>query len=329
MAVKHVRFQEIHPVIDAEFKAKIPKMPIEDREGLKADIESDRYIRDPLVIWQEENILLDGHHRWEIKSELGDKISDDIPVDYKSFSDRWAAIAWICANQLHKHNMTEMQRDKLIQEEHDARMKSYGGNRGTERDESGKFTASGPKGQMRDSDHNNIRNEIAKEHSISSKKVRNAVEVGRGIDKADEVVPGFKEDVLVGKVKVSKGDLSKMRKMAYDEIKEAVADVYAGKKPNTKSKPIEPDPIEDSIRDSPKQSEESETDESIDTSAYNIHDLIGEVNDNGDDYIRGLRTLLEHRFPQFDNKTNRMRLRNAISVIIEGFKILRSEYEDE
>lgn len=109
--------------IDPEFRDKIPAMPEEDFQGLRNDILRDGYVRDPLVVWLEEKILLDGHHRWRIIQE-----NPELPfnVTYMSFPDRWACIAWICANQLHKHNMTELQRMKLIQEEHDARKKTQG-----------------------------------------------------------------------------------------------------------------------------------------------------------------------------------------------------------
>jgi len=99
MAVEYKDFHLLDFKIDAEFMAKIPKMPDDAMQGLRADIIGDGYIRDPLVIWKEENTLLDGHHRWEIKKSAPEKISDSIPVEYRSFDDRWAAIVWICRNQ--------------------------------------------------------------------------------------------------------------------------------------------------------------------------------------------------------------------------------------
>lgn len=202
-------------IIDPEFRDKIPAMPQEDFDGLRADIIRDGYVRDPLVVWKEENILLDGHHRWRVISENKETLGDKFQVDYKSFPDRWAAIAWICANQLHKHNMTPIQKEKLIQEEHDAEQKS------AMRDESGKFIS--PGGQNGPSGGHALRKKIADEHKISEKAVRTAVEVGRGIDRAEEVVPGFKKEVLSGETKALKSDLAAIRNMKDDEdVKEAV-----------------------------------------------------------------------------------------------------------
>lgn len=207
--------QMVEFIIDPEFRDKIPAMPQEDFDGLRADIIRDGYVRDPLVVWKEENILLDGHHRWRVISENRGTLGDKFQVDYKSFPDRWAAIAWICANQLHKHNMTPIQREKLIQEEHDAEQKS------AMRDESGKFIS--PGGQNGPSGGHALRKKIAEEHKISEKAVRTAVEVGRGIDRAEEVVPGFKKEVLSGETKALKSDLAAIRNMKDDdEVKEAV-----------------------------------------------------------------------------------------------------------
>ena len=202
-------------IIDPEFRDKIPAMPQEDFDGLRADIIRDGYVRDPLVVWKEKNILLDGHHRWRVISENKETLGDKFQVDYKSFPDRWAAIAWICANQLHKHNMTPIQKDVLIHEEYEARQHSeaFKGNQYTK-------IGGGQKGQQQ---KNPTRREIAKEHNISEKAVRTAVEVGRGIDRAEEVVPGFKKEVLSGETKALKSDLAAIRNMKDDEdVKEAV-----------------------------------------------------------------------------------------------------------
>lgn len=201
--------------IDPEFRDKIPAMPPEDFNGLREDIIRDGYVRDPLVIWKEENILLDGHHRWRVIQENQELLGDKFKADYKSFPDRWAAIAWICANQLHKHNMNELQRSKLIQEEYEAKQHSeaFKGNQYTQ-------SGDGQKGQQQ---KNPTRQEIAAEHNITEKAVRTAVEVGRGIDRAAAVDPEFKREVLSGEVKAKKSDLAEIRKMQDDEeVKEAI-----------------------------------------------------------------------------------------------------------
>lgn len=84
--------------------------------------------------------------------------------------------------------MNELQRAKLIQEEHDAMMKTHGGDR-----RSGGFSSvqnellkSEPIGGV---GHNKTRFQIAAEHNMAPAAVQRAVFVGRGIDKAAEVDP--------------------------------------------------------------------------------------------------------------------------------------------
>lgn len=221
-------------IIDPEFRDKIPAMPQEDFDGLRADIIRDGYVRDPLVVWKEENILLDGHHRWRVISENKETLGDKFKVDYKSFPDRWACIAWICANQLHKHNMTELQRMKLYQEEYEARQHS-------EQFKGNQYTAKSGGEEIRHHQAENLvdgsaipfeyktgkepktREILAKEHNVSPWAIQTAVEVGRGIDRAEEVVPGFKQEVLSGATKAHKSDLAAIRMMDDDqEVKKAV-----------------------------------------------------------------------------------------------------------
>lgn len=208
-------------IIDPEFRDKIPAMPQEDFDGLRADIIRDGYVRDPLVVWKEENILLDGHHRWKVIQEKPETLGDKFKVDYKSFPDRWAAIAWICANQLHKHNLNEAMRDKLMQEEHDAIVKSVGAPIGNQNRKQ-----SDQSGQIESTRKTSTRLEIAKEHGVGEGTVQRAIEFGRGLDKAEAVVPGFKTEILTGKTKAPRAQVADIRKAKTDEeVKAAVEEI--------------------------------------------------------------------------------------------------------
>jgi transcriptional regulator with XRE-family HTH domain len=68
--------------------------------------------RDDLVVWKEENALLDGHHRYEICESHG------IPyrVRYLSLPDMHAAKIWMRKNQLSRRNMEKSERDQCIRE---------------------------------------------------------------------------------------------------------------------------------------------------------------------------------------------------------------------
>lgn len=215
-------------IIDPEFRDKIPELTDAESSGLREDILRDGYVRDPLTVWKEENILLDGHHRWDIITENWELLHDKFSIDYRSLPNRWAAIAWICSNQLHRHNMTEYQKAILIQEEHDATQKAQGGT-GANR-----YTAK----VQSDENHHSVKKDktrtaIAKEHGISEYEVQRDVEFGRAVKAGEEVSPGFRKEVLSGEVKAPMKEISVLRKIEdKGEREAAVETLRAGEKLN-------------------------------------------------------------------------------------------------
>lgn len=307
--------------IDPEFQNKIPPMPTEDFNGLKADIIADGYVRDPLVVWKEENTLVDGHHRWQIIQDNYELLKDKYTVVYKSFPDRWAAIAWICANQLHKHNMTEIQRMKLIQEEHDARQKSWGGDRKSSgeilhlKSEEPETVKRGFPGKEL-----KTRPTIAREHGITEGAVKAAVEVGRAIDKAESVVPGFKGKILSGEVKANKSDLANMRKMDEEEIAQAVEDIYAGKKP--KRNPPKPKTEEEKRDLAEIEAIVRDMRDPTTTPEFTLDFLIEDIELNGQTYVELLDNTLKDR-EQLVTDENKPRIAAAITKVVENILKVR------
>jgi transposase-like protein len=66
--------------------------------------------RDPLVVWEEKNAILDGHNRYEICKKHG------IPytVIYYSFPNMEAALAWMEENQNGRRNWSREARNRYI-----------------------------------------------------------------------------------------------------------------------------------------------------------------------------------------------------------------------
>ncbi len=92
--------------IDAEFKSLIPPLSAEERAQLEANISADG-CRDPLVLWG--TILIDGHNRYEICTELG--IAFD--TVQRAFADRDEAQLWIIYNQFGRRNLSAFVRAEL------------------------------------------------------------------------------------------------------------------------------------------------------------------------------------------------------------------------
>jgi N6-adenosine-specific RNA methylase IME4 len=92
-------------IIDPEFQALIPPLRLDEQALLNDSIQYEG-VRDPLVVWAEHNILLDGHNRHAIATALG--LSFD--VRRLSFAGRDEAIEWMYEHQLGRRNLTDDQR---------------------------------------------------------------------------------------------------------------------------------------------------------------------------------------------------------------------------
>jgi hypothetical protein len=85
-------------IIDAEFQSQVPPQTPEENASLVQSILTEG-CRDPLTVWG--NILIDGHHRYEICTKHG------IPYQTvnRDFADSVAAAAWIDENQISRRNL--------------------------------------------------------------------------------------------------------------------------------------------------------------------------------------------------------------------------------
>lgn len=94
--------------IDSEFENLLPSSTPEEQETLEQSLLSDGCL-EPLVVWREEKILLDGHQRYKIckKHEIPFKIVE------RSFPDRDAAIFAALQIQLARRNLSLYDRGRL------------------------------------------------------------------------------------------------------------------------------------------------------------------------------------------------------------------------
>src|SRR4029453_7821456 len=87
----------IHP----ELQSLIPPLTTEAYTQLESNIRADG-CHDPLIVWQEEQTLLDGHNRYAICEQHG----LDYRIQELSLPGLDAAKEWIIANQLGRRNLT-------------------------------------------------------------------------------------------------------------------------------------------------------------------------------------------------------------------------------
>ena len=95
--------------IDEEFKNLLPPLAPEDFENLEKSILRDG-CRDPLVIWSETGILIDGYHRHEICIKHGLPFK----IEKKSFANRDQALDWMIENQRIRRNMNRFQWAEVV-----------------------------------------------------------------------------------------------------------------------------------------------------------------------------------------------------------------------
>ena len=93
--------------IKQEFKNLMPPLKEAEYSELESSILAEG-CREPLIVWN--NILVDGHHRYEICT----KHNIPFKVINKDFEDENEAMLWIINNQLGRRNITDFARAELV-----------------------------------------------------------------------------------------------------------------------------------------------------------------------------------------------------------------------
>lgn len=145
------------------------------------------------------------------------------------FPDKWAAIVWMCRNQLGRRNITDEQKTVLIGEASKAQKMTRGNN--AERGPDGRYLMdqSGPSGGER------TRSIIAKQFGVGQGTVQRAEQFLDGLDAADKVSPGIKDAVLAGEIKAPKKVIAEIRNLPEEKQKGAAEAIKRGEIEKAKS----------------------------------------------------------------------------------------------
>lgn len=282
--------------IDPEFRDKIPQLTDAEFEQLKENILADGEVYEPICVWN--GTIVDGHNRWKIIQD-----HPEIPFRMKEmhFADKWEAFDWMYRKQLGRRNLTDEQRTYLLGKLYESRKKSVGGNGSNQYVRQNEQNAQSGQVAKTDKEKHGVSGEIALELNIGRNTVRRAEQFSKGVDKADEVVPGFKEQVLSGELNVPKKDIAEIRNMESDEeVKAAVEGIRNPKtkpfhSPNLPKKERSKMSEEDrEIADRVNRIVEIQKDSNRDTS-ITIDDLAELIGEDGKDYVSSLRNTLTVR----------------------------------
>ena len=226
---------------DPEFQRKIPPLTFEELNQLEANILRDGRILNPIIVW--EGLIVDGHNRYTIA-----KKHPEIPftIHEKEFASRYEAIIWICKNQLGRRNLTPEQKKYLIGKQYEAEKMKLGGDHGNSCSSNGTFSPNSQNGDLGNS--RTTCKKIAAENGISKNTVLRAEQFSKGVDAAEEAVPGTRKKVLSGEVKPTASEIASVARAPPEDRAALVAAICKAKEPlsqKQKSPPATTTPLSD------------------------------------------------------------------------------------
>ena len=192
--------------IDPEFQSKIPPLQFEEEQQLEQNIIAEGRLLNPIITWN--GYILDGHTRYRILKKHG---FIKFEVEEIQLANKYEALAWICKNQLGRRNLSPERKKFLLGKEYESTKLAVGG-------QPGNCNSVKRCGQ---NDHivseKRTCERIASEHGIGEKTVRRAEKYSRGIDAAEEAVPGAQEEILTGRIKATDAQIAALPAIPKEE----------------------------------------------------------------------------------------------------------------
>lgn len=198
--------------INPEFEEIIPPISPDEFTQLEDNIVAEGELLMPIIIWK--GFIIDGHSRYKI---LQKHPEIECKIIEKHFEDKYEAIAWICKNQIGGRNLSERYIKYLRGKQYEAEKKSckFHGNQYTLAKESG-LGYFNP-------DHNihGTRTALAEKNGVSESKIRYSQEFSRGLDAAEEVLPGIRKEVLNGTINPTDQAIKGIARLPMEKRKDA------------------------------------------------------------------------------------------------------------
>ena len=192
--------------IDPEFQSKIPPLQFEEEQQLEQNIIAEGRLLNPIITWN--GYILDGHTRYRILKKHG---FIKFEVEEIQLANKYEALAWICKNQLGRRNLSPERKKFLLGKEYESTKLAVGAPLGSKH------------GIRKCGQNDHIFTEsrtcqrIASEHGVGEKTVRRAEKYSRGIDAAEEAVPGAQEEILTGRIKETDAQIAALPAIPKEE----------------------------------------------------------------------------------------------------------------
>ncbi len=200
-------------VIDPLLQSLIPPLQEEELLNLEASIREEG-VREDLVIWRDpaqaeggnDYLLIDGHNRYQIIEKiLGEGGAVKYGMRIMDFPDKEAVKDWMIVNQLGRRNLTNEQRSYLRGLRYEREKAKHGGER-----EAGASSQNG--------DLLKTHERLGAEFSVGKNTILRDADFARGLEKVGRQNPTLKQEILMGRHKVSKGDLQLLGRERNDDI---------------------------------------------------------------------------------------------------------------
>ena len=192
--------------IDPEFSAQILPLSFEELQQLEQNIIAEGRLLNPIITWN--GYILDGHTRYRILKKHG---FIKFEVEEIQLANKYEALAWICKNQLGRRNLSPERKKFLLGKEYESTKLAVGGQPGN----------CNPVKRCGQNDHivseKRTCERIASEHGVGEKTVRRAEKYSRGIDAAEEAVPGAQEEILTGRIKATDAQIAALPAIPKEE----------------------------------------------------------------------------------------------------------------
>ncbi len=189
-------------ILSKELKEFIIPLSDEEFNQLKQNIK-DEGCRDPLTVWRKSNgdqILIDGHNRYEICNEL----NIDFEIKHLKFSGIDEAKLWMITNQLGRRNLNGDQLSYYRGIKYESLKNSKGGYKNVISKGQNELSTS---------------SKLAQEYNTSESTIKRDSKFARGLDFIGRLNNQLKNDILLGKIKVKKADIILFSDIDKNEIK--------------------------------------------------------------------------------------------------------------
>lgn len=181
--------------IDKEFKGLIPSPSTEEFIQLEKNILLEG-IREPIILW--ENIIIDGHHRYEIAC----KHNLEYKTDIKYFENRELVIDWMINNQLGRRNLSLFTQSYLRGLQYSREKNKHGGDRKSE------------ESKAQNEPLPTTAEKLATQHNVSRETIKRDAEYSKAVDTiTTNTSPEIKEKILNRVIDISKKETEHISKL--------------------------------------------------------------------------------------------------------------------